>query len=135
MTRFPVRGGLFGKLQGQVHAVEGVSFSFSRARRSPLVGESGCGKSTTGRSILRLVEPSGGELLFDGTDIRALDRNGLSELRQRIQMVFQDPYASLNPRIRVGDAIAEPIVVHGLASAAEARERVAELVAQSGIEP
>jgi len=135
VTRFPIRAGLFGRLNGQVHAVEGVSFSLDAGETLALVGESGCGKSTTGRSILRLVEPSDGEIRFDGADMRALDRRGLREMRQRIQMVFQDPFASLNPRIRVGDAISEPIVAHGLAPTAEARERVAELLRKVGLSP
>jgi peptide/nickel transport system ATP-binding protein len=100
-----------------------------------LVGESGCGKSTTGRSILRLVEPSSGAVLFEGEDVRALDAQGLRRIRRRMQMIFQDPYASLNPRTSVGEAIAEPIIVHGLARRAEARERVADLLRKVGLTP
>ncbi len=135
VTRFPIRAGLFGRLRGQVHAVESVSFTVRAGETLALVGESGCGKSTTGRSIVRLVEPSGGEVRFEGSDICALDKGGLRQMRRRIQMVFQDPFASLNPRIRVGEAISEPIVVHGLAPPAEARERVADLLTKVGLSP
>ena len=101
-----------------MHAVENVSFFVTPARRWRWWANSGCGKSTTGRSILRLVEPSGGRVLFEGQDVRALDSEGLRKMRQRMQMIFQDPFASLNPRMSVGAAIAEPIIVHGLASTA-----------------
>jgi peptide/nickel transport system ATP-binding protein len=118
-----------------VHAVEDVSFSLRAGETLALVGESGCGKSTTGRSILRLVEPNGGRVLFEGEDVRALDARGLRRMRQRMQMIFQDPFASLNPRKSVGSAIAEPIIVHGLAPKSEARERVAELLRKVGLTP
>jgi peptide/nickel transport system ATP-binding protein len=135
VTRFPIRSGVFGRVSGRVHAVEDVSFSLRAGETLALVGESGCGKSTTGRSILRLVEPNGGRVLFEGEDVRALDAHGLRRMRQRMQMIFQDPFASLNPRKSVGAAIAEPIIVHGLAPKSEARERVAELLRKVGLTP
>ncbi|MBV9567255.1 MAG: ABC transporter ATP-binding protein, partial [Hyphomicrobiales bacterium] len=135
VTRFPIRSGVFGRVNARVHAVEDVSFSLPAGETLALVGESGCGKSTTGRSILRLVEPNAGRVLFEGQDVRALDARGLRRMRQRMQMIFQDPFASLNPRKSVGAAIAEPIIVHGLASKREARERVAELLRKVGLTP
>jgi peptide/nickel transport system ATP-binding protein len=135
VTRFPIRAGVFGRLTGRVHAVEDVSFFVRTGETLALVGESGCGKSTMGRSILRLVEPSGGRVSFEGQDVRKLGSEGLRKMRQRMQMIFQDPFASLNPRMSVGAAIAEPIVVHGLASRKEARDRVAELLRQVGLTP
>jgi peptide/nickel transport system ATP-binding protein len=135
VTRFPVRSGIFGRVSGRVHAVEDVSFSLHAGETLALVGESGCGKSTIGRSILRLVEPSGGRVLFEGQDVRALDREGLRKLRQRMQMIFQDPVASLNPRKSIGAAIAEPIIVHGIVPPREAPDRVAELLRRVGLTP
>ena len=135
VTRFPVRSGIFGRASGRVHAVENVSFSLRAGETLALVGELGCGKSTTGRSILRLVEPSEGRVLFEGQDVRTLDSESLRKVRQRIQMVFQDPFASLNPRKSAGEAIAEPIIVHGLARPREARDRVADLLHKVGLTP
>jgi peptide/nickel transport system ATP-binding protein len=134
-TRFDVRTGVLRRISGRVHAVEKISFSVRAGETLALVGESGCGKSTTGRSILRLVQPSAGSILFEGQDIGTLDREGLRAARQRMQMIFQDPFASLNPRKTVGAAIAEPMVVHGLCDARSARQRVGELLRKVGLTP
>ena len=135
MTRFDIRSGVLSRVSARVHAVEDVSFSLSAGETLALVGESGCGKSTTGRSILRLVEPNAGRILFEGQDVRALDREGLRRARCRMQMIFQDPFASLNPRKTVGGALAEPMVVHGLLKRADARDRVRELLRKVGLPP
>jgi peptide/nickel transport system ATP-binding protein len=135
VTRFPIRSGVLGRVSAQVHAVEDVSFRLDAGETLGLVGESGCGKSTTGRSILRLVEPSGGRVSFEGEDVRGLASQDLRRMRQRMQMIFQDPYASLDPRTSIGAAIAEPIIVHGLARRAEARERAADLLLRVGLTP
>src|SRR5882757_6948266 len=126
---FPLHGGLLGAATGYVYAVDGVSFSIDRGETLSLVGESGCGKSTVGRCILRLTEPTAGEVLIDGQRIDGLSESTLRPLRQRIQVVFQDPFSSLNPRMRVGDIIAEPIVNFGLAAnKSELEDRVAGLM-------
>jgi peptide/nickel transport system ATP-binding protein len=134
-TRFPIRKGVLGRLAGRVHAVENVSFQLKKGETLALVGESGCGKSTTGRSILRLVEPTGGAVHFAGQEVNALDRSALQVMRRRMQMIFQDPFASLNPRKTVGFAIAEPMIVHGLAGSREAKERTAALLKRVGLLP
>jgi len=135
VTRFDIRSGVLGRVSARVHAVEDISFSLHAGETLALVGESGCGKSTTGRSILRLVEPDSGTVLFEGKDVRALDRRGLRAARQRMQMIFQDPFASLNPRKTVGGAIAEPMIVHGLLGRADAQHRVSELLRRVGLSP
>ena len=133
VTRFPVRSGLFSKLTGRVHAVERVSFDLHAGETLALVGESGCGKSTTGRSLLRLVESQSGSIEFDGKDISALTGSSLQALRRDIQFIFQDPFASLNPRLTVGFSIMEPLLVHNVASGREAQERVAWLLDKVGL--
>ncbi len=135
VTRFEIKSGLLGKVSARVHAVENVSFSLHAGETLALVGESGCGKSTTGRSILRLIEPTAGNVMFEGKDVRAFDKQDLRAARRRMQMIFQDPFASLNPRKTVGGAIAEPMVVHGICDRNTARDRVAELLKKVGLAP
>ncbi len=125
---FPVRGGLLRRVVGQVKAVDGVSFAIGRGRTLGLVGESGCGKSTLGRAILRLHEPTAGEVRLQGEDILALSRAQLMPRRRRMQIIFQDPYASLNPRRTVAQAIREPLDVHRIGTRAERARRVEELL-------
>jgi len=120
---FSRKKGLFGK-GTVVRAVDDVSFSIEKGETFGLVGESGSGKTTTGRCILRLIEPSGGEVLFDGRDVLKLSRGDLRRARRDMQIVFQDPYSSLNPRMRVSDIVEEPLIIHKLGSKAERRERV-----------
>jgi peptide/nickel transport system ATP-binding protein len=135
ITRFDIRSGVLGRVSARVHAVEDVSFSLSTGETLALVGESGCGKSTTGRSILRLVEPASGSVVFEGRDVRTLDRANLRAARRRMQMIFQDPFGSLNPRKTVGRAIAEPMMVHGLLDRSQAHDRVSELLRKVGLPP
>ena len=132
-TRFPMRGGLLNRINGNVHAVENVSFDLRAGETLALVGESGCGKSTTGRSILRLVEPAAGSIHFEDQSLMEASPEEMRQVRQRMQMIFQDPYGSLNPRKSVGAAIAEPIRVHGLAHASEVETRVTELLELVGL--
>jgi oligopeptide/dipeptide ABC transporter ATP-binding protein len=127
-------GGLFGGGR-PVRAVEGVSFDVGQGETLALVGESGCGKSSVGRTILRLQEPTSGRAVFDGIDVFALDRAALRRLRRRMQIIFQDPYSSLNPRMTVGAAVAEGIEIHGLASRTEIGRRVAGLLEEVGLDP
>jgi len=132
---FEIRRGVFGRAAGHVRAVDGVTFWVRRGETLGLVGESGSGKTTAGRSLLRLIEPTGGEVHFDGQDVRALDRNGLRRLRRRAQIVFQDPYGSLDPRMTVGDTVGEVLQVHGLARGRNAAMRIAELLTLVGLAP
>jgi oligopeptide transport system ATP-binding protein len=134
---FPITEGIVARrLVGEVKAVDGVNFSVHRGETLGLVGESGCGKTTTGRCILRLVRPTSGSIIYDGIDIAQLERKELRALRRRIQVIFQDPYSSLNPRMKVGDIIAEPIKVHGIELNAGRRDaRVRELLSVCGLNP
>jgi peptide/nickel transport system ATP-binding protein len=126
---FPIKTGLFSRVTGHVHAVDGVSFSIEKGETLALVGESGCGKSTVGRSILRLFDLTSGEVILDGTRIDNLSAGALRPLRKRIAVIFQDPFSSLNPRMRVHDIIAEPIRNFGLETdEAKIKERVAYLL-------
>ncbi|MBX9907937.1 MAG: ABC transporter ATP-binding protein [Beijerinckiaceae bacterium] len=134
-TRFDIRGGILSRVTGRVHAVENVSFSVQGGETLALVGESGCGKSTTGRSVMRLIEPIAGSVLLDGVDMLTLDQTALREQRKRMQMIFQDPFASLNPRMNVGTAIAEPLIINKLATRTQAREQVDELLRRVGLNP
>ncbi|WP_338576957.1 glutathione ABC transporter ATP-binding protein GsiA [Erwinia sp. E_sp_B01_1] len=135
VTRFDIRSGILNRVTRRVHAVEKVSFDLRRGETLALVGESGCGKSTTGRSLLRLVESQGGSITFDGKRIDNLSGAALSHLRRDIQFIFQDPYASLDPRLTVGFSIMEPLLVHGLAKGQEAENRVAWLLERVGLLP
>jgi oligopeptide/dipeptide ABC transporter ATP-binding protein len=134
VKHFPIRAGLFRREVGRVQAVDGVSLSVRRQETLGIVGESGCGKTTFGRTLLRLVEPTSGTVLFNGEDVTAADPPRLRELRRNMQMVFQDPFASLNPRMPVRDTVAEPMLVHGTPKT-EARARVGDLLEAVGLSP
>ncbi len=132
---FPVGAGLFGVGEDVVRAVDGVSFTIRRGETFGLVGESGCGKSTTGRCILRLIEPTSGEVYFQGEDLLSIGSNGLRRLRRDMQIIFQDPYSSLNPRMTVGQIVEEPLTIHRIADRGERRARAAQLLRLVGLEP
>jgi oligopeptide/dipeptide ABC transporter ATP-binding protein len=133
-TRFPVRAGLFRHVVGHVHALESVSLSLGRNETLGVVGESGCGKTTLGRTLLRLIEPTSGTIVYDGEDITAVDKSRLRELRKELQVVFQDPYASLNPRMPINDIVAEPLRVQKLAKR-DIEDRVGEVLKAVGLLP
>jgi oligopeptide transport system ATP-binding protein len=136
VKHFPVRGGIFSRTVDWVHAVDGVSFEVEAGETLGLVGESGCGKSTTGRCILRLIEPTSGEVWFDGNNVTELDTGSLRAMCREMQIIFQDPYASLNPRMTVGAIIGEALVIHKLTKTQrEFEQRVAQLLETVGLHP
>ena len=130
---FPIKGGVFSKTIGYVYAVDDINFTLEKGETLGLVGESGCGKSTTGRTILRLIEPTDGAIYFEGQDITTLDKSAMRALRREMQIIFQDPYASLNPRMTVGSIIGEPLEIHKIAKGSEKEERVASLLQKVGL--
>lgn len=128
VKHFPIYRGVFRRQVGAVRAVDGVSFDIYRGETLGLVGESGCGKTTLGRTILQLYKPTSGKVIFDGVDLVTLSDNEMRQMRQRLQIIFQDPYASLNPRMTIGDTLAEPLRVHGMGNEQEIRKAVRELL-------
>ena len=134
VKHFPVKGGVFGRPMGSVRAVDGVSFELAKGETLGVVGESGCGKSTTGRCILRLIEPTSGEVWFEGQNVTDLDRESLRRLCRDMQIIFQDPYASLDPRMTVGAIVGEALVIHKLTrTQGEYRDRIVELLETVGL--
>ncbi len=135
VTWFPVRKGLFSRVRAHVKAVDGVSFAIRPGRTLGLVGESGSGKTTVGRTLLRLIPATDGEVTFDGRDVLTMGRSELRQLRRRMQIIFQDPFSSLNPRMTIGEIIGEPMIVHRLANRSQRKQRVAELLERVGLSP
>ena len=132
---FPIHKGVFSRVSGHVYAVDGVSLHIDRGETLGLVGESGCGKSTVGRTLLKLLEPTEGKILVNGDDITDLDAAQMLPYRRQMQMIYQDPYASLNPRMSAGDIVGEPLIIHRVAALKERRERVAHLFDRVGLRP
>jgi oligopeptide transport system ATP-binding protein len=132
---FPIQGGIFSKTVGYVQAVDGVSFHVDKGEIMGLVGESGCGKTTVGRLILRLYEPTAGEIYFEGANISKLSGHEMRNARKILQIIFQDPYGSLNPRMTIGDIIGEPLLIHNIAKGKEREQRVADILETVGMSP
>jgi len=134
VKQFPITGGMLGRVVDKVHAVDGVSFELDAGQTLGVVGESGCGKSTTGRCILRLIEPTSGQVWFDGKNVTAMDKTALRAMARDMQIIFQDPYASLNPRMTVGAIVGEALTIHKLTKTArEQQERIVELLETVGL--
>ena len=132
---FPIHKGVFSHVSGYVYAVDGVSFHIDRGETLGLVGESGCGKSTVGRTLLKLLEPTAGKILVNGEDITDFDGTQMLPYRRQMQMIYQDPYASLDPRMSAGEIVGEPLIIHRVAAPKERRERVAHLFDRVGLRP